>query len=150
MKFIPVIFTVLVTLISCNLFGPEKTQENEGVDAVRIEYLGSSTSGNTDLATFKLVNDSTSSIQYFAYDITSLHYSTEVLTDTGWVYLFWNWCGTGAEYFELEAGSSVEFQTFLPDSSCTWRVLTSISDMTGSNGYILRSESLNTPVIKHY
>lgn len=143
MKFAPVISVILVSLISCDLFGPEENLGNEVLDAVRIEYLGSTSSSYADLATFKLVNDSTSSIQYFAYDVSSLHYSTEVLTDTGWVYLFWNWCGTGAEYFELEAGTSIDFKTFLPDTSCTWRLLVSVSDMTGSNGYILYSENLD-------
>lgn len=132
----------LFTLVSCHVFGPEDEKKREGVNAVRIEYLGETSGTYADLASFNLVNDSTASIQYFAYDKISPHYSTEALTDTGWVYLFWNWCGTGAEYFELEAGASVEFTTLLPDTSCTWRVLVSVTDMSLTNGYILRSENL--------
>lgn len=94
------------------------------------------------MASFTMVNDSPESIKYFAYDATSPHYSTEALADTGWAYLMWNWCGTGAEYFNLGTDLSFNFLVMLPNENCTWRVILNTTDMDDSNYRILRSESI--------
>jgi len=136
------ILWVLVLIWNCDAVDPDEAMRLEDPGAVRIIYNGLSQEGDASLASFTIVNDSTESIQYFAYDSHSMHYSTETLTDTGWVYLSWNWCGTGASYFTLEPEDKVDFYTSLPNTSCTWRVVLSIADLELSTSYLLWSESL--------
>jgi len=117
---------VFLLLLSCESVETDMYMEYDGYPNVRIEYNGITSNSDILQASFTLVNDSTASLQYYAYDIDSPHYSTEVLSDSGWVYLFWNWCGTGADWYPLEAGTSIDFNTTLPSHSCTWRVVLSI------------------------
>lgn len=142
MKLILIKMVMLAILVSCDVFDPGNDYSSDDRNSVHIEYLGHSASADVDLAAFRLVNDSTATIQYFACDTTTLYYSAEVLSDTGWVSHPWSWCGTGAVYIQLEPENTVEFNTLLPDSSCSWRVRLAIADMSGSKGYILYSERL--------
>ena len=126
---------------SCEAPEDEKLT-NHSDELIRIDFLAVESTDQGDIASFLLVNDSTASVQYFAYDQTFPHYSTEVQNDTGWTYLFWNWCGTGADYWPLEPGAQVEFTTMLPQESCTWRVRLGVSDTELSTSYTLYSESI--------
>lgn len=142
-------FTLFIgLLIECDSVTPKKLIGNDNPDygTVHIVYNGITSEDHQSVASFSLINDSTEAIQYFAYSKHSLHYSTEVLTDTGWVYLMWNWCGTGASYYVLEVDSSVQFCTVLPQDNCTWRVLVDITDMEYENHYTLRSEEIDFSV----
>jgi hypothetical protein len=136
------IISTLMLIWNCEAVDSEDPISLQEPGAVRIVYNGINQNGDQSLASFSIINDSTGSLQYFAYDFQSMHYSTEMQTDTGWVYLAWNWCGTGASYFPLEPQSQVEFHTGLPANSCTWRVLLSIADMDFTTSAILRSESI--------
>jgi|GEM_PF-393393 len=126
----------LIFLILCGILGlmacespHEQTLDDQPVPGtVQLVYNGISTEESVTAANFTLYNDSTVTIHYFAYDENNLHYSSEVLSDTGWAYLFWNWCGTGAEYLPLEPQQEISFRTSLPPTSCTWRLLVNISD----------------------
>ena len=109
---------------------------------VQVLYEGITTTGGGERAEFSLINDSTTTVEYFAYSVDQPHYSTEMLSDTGWVYLFWNWCGTGASNLELPADSSQTFYASLPYESCTWRMMISIWDPGAESGYILYSEPI--------
>ena len=137
-----VLFISAVVLWNCEAVAPDESLTLDDPGVIRIIYNGLSQDGERSQASFTLVNDSTESIQYFAYDPVSMHYSTEALADTGWAYLAWNWCGTGADYQPLEAGNQVDFFTDLPATSCTWRVVLNIADMDLTTSYMLRSESL--------
>ena len=123
----PAVLTMMLLLfLSCEAPSSEAAEELFEPGRIQILYQGV-TQTDPPQAHFLLYNDSTVTIQYFAYDVEDLHYSTETLTDTGWAYLMWNWCGTGAEYFDLRPQESIHFQTALPQESCTWRVLASIT-----------------------
>ncbi len=141
-KIIILAFMVSLVFLNCEAVAPDESLFLEDPEPVRIIYNGLAQEQNASLASFTLVNDSADSLQYFGYDQQSMHYSTEALADTGWTYLFWNWCGTGADYHILEPDNQVDFYTSLPNQSCTWRVVLSISDMDSSNTYLLKSESL--------
>ncbi|NQV50590.1 MAG: hypothetical protein HQ507_08835 [Candidatus Marinimicrobia bacterium] len=135
-------FIILTLIWNCEVVEPNEAITAKDTDAIRINYNGITQDEGQSLASFSIVNDSTESIQYFGYDPQSMHYSTEMLTDTGWVYLSWNWCGTGASYYPLEPDSQIEFRTGLPSNSCTWRVLLNISDMELTTSHMLKSESI--------
>jgi len=137
-----ILLTIFILIWNCEAVDSEDAIAQQELGAVRILYNGLIHEGDQSLASFSIVNDSTESIQYFAYDLYSMHYSTEMHTDTGWVYLAWNWCGTGASYFPLEPDAQVEFKTGLPLNSCTWRVLLNISEMDLTSSHMIRSESL--------
>ena len=140
MKVIINVILFVLVIVSCDVFEPEEALKQEGT--IHLQYDGIVSTQSGDKAAFTLVNDSTAGIQYFAYDATSPHYSTEALADTGWAYLNWNWCGTGAEYFELESGTSIQFYTSLPYESCTWRVMLSLAPMDLTSSRILRSDEI--------
>ncbi len=146
----PFLLTLLISLccIACESSDGENVFGNQVFESGRVQlfYEGIQFSDSNEVASFILLNDSTVDVQYFAYSQTSLHYSTEVLSDTGWVYLFWNWCGTGAEYHVLESGSSTRFETHLPQEDCTWRVLVNIADMEHTMSYTLRSAGIEFTV----
>lgn len=109
---------------------------------VQILYKGITTEDSIEWANFTLLNDSTVDISYFAYNANHPHYSTQMLSDTGWVWLMWNWCGTGASYLPLESGTSMDFRTGLPHLDCTWRVILGIHCDSGSNDFILGSDPI--------
>lgn len=133
---------LFVLVISCGLVDTQESLEKLESGRAYISYNGIISNNGSLQASFTMVNDSAETIQYFAYASAQPHYSTEVLTDSGWVYLFWNWCGTGAEYFSLESGSSFEFTTNLPYESCTWRVMINVSGQEGANAHFVRSEGI--------
>jgi len=137
-----VLFLLSLLFISCGIVDTKEPRETLEIGQPYIIYNGIVSNNGSSQASFTMVNDSTETIQYFAYTPAEPHYSAEVLTDSGWVYLFWNWCGTGAEYFSLESDSSFEFTTNLPYESCTWRVMINVSDQEGTNTYFVRSEGL--------
>jgi hypothetical protein len=129
----------LLSLMACES-PAEQMLENQPVPGtIQLVYKGVSTEESVTAANFTLHNDSTGTIHYFAYDENNLHYSSEVLSDTGWAYLFWNFCGTGAEYLPLEPTQEVSFRTSLPPNSCTWRLLVNISDDSQEWGQLRRS-----------
>ncbi len=129
-------------LLACESVEDERLFENSPRSALQISYNGIQTEQGVSLASFTLINDSTESIQYFAYSQALPHYSTEELSDSGWVYLFWNWCGTGADWHLLDPGSMIEFTTPLPDHDCTWRVVLSVVDPGYNTGFSLYSQGL--------
>lgn len=133
-----IIFTTLPLLLLTACMSP-----NEAVGIVpgrlQILYKGITHHVGWDAAAFTLYNDSTSSISYFAYSPTSILYGTEALTDTGWTRLMYGWCGTGASYYELAPHESIDFETTLPQESCTWRVFFQVSENATTPLYTLRS-----------
>jgi len=137
-----VVLLILGVLTACNSVYDPTFEDTKILHSPRIVYEGIQSEAGFSSANFTLRNDSTESITYFAYSENALHYSSEVLSDTGWVYLLWNWCGTGAEYLPLEAKAEVEFGTSLPPYSCTWRVLVTISGDEQEWAQLLYSEPL--------
>lgn len=111
--------------------------------SVQILYRGIVDEGDQSWAMFTLTNDSTEDIEYFAYSAMQPHFSTEMLSDSGWTWLFWNWCGTGASYFPLKSGSSMDFKTGLPHLDCTWRVVLSASCDPDEGGFIVSSRPID-------
>lgn len=138
-----IISCLTLIMLSCGVVDTQETLKKEIAEGTPyVTYNGIVSEDGNSQASFTMVNDSTETIQYFAYSATAPHYSTEVLSDTGWVYLLWNWCGTGADYISLEPGSSFDFVTQLPYEDCSWRVLISVANLDYSNSYILRSEAI--------
>jgi len=128
-KLIYVAILVLVTLASCSIFAPEENLERESDNTLHLDYEGQVLAEGGYTASFSLVNDSTGSIQYFGYTEVYPLYSAQARSDTGWTNLMWGWCGTGTTNFSLESGSSISFQTMLPNEACTWRLVLDITDM---------------------
>jgi len=143
---------ITVALTSCGIVDPGKHQgrqpsEQTENESVHLDYNGIIATDEGSLASFTLVNDSTHTIQYFAYSESTILYNEEALTDTGWTNLMWGWCGTGAEYYPLQPGESIDFEAFLPLSSCTWQL---VLEITGTNleyiGQIRSKNIIYTPV----
>ena len=136
------LFLSISYLLSCN------TVENNEYGKVHIKYMGTEESPNGSVAAFQLVNDTTETIHYLAYGEGNPHYSTEVLTDSGWTYLMWNWCGTGTSPVDFEPGAKMKFTTALPMYDCTWRVILSVSIVSSDKFYTLKSEKIEYSVPK--
>ena len=138
---------ILLFLISCGINEPDEKLGLDAIDpvdieSVHIDYNGIIPSETGQIASFTIVNDSTHAIQYFGYTESNLLYNGEALTDTGWTNLWWGWCGTGAEYFKLEPDSSVDFESFLPLTSCTWRLVLEIAGVNMENARLIRSQNI--------
>ena len=143
LKSLPLLFMLLCTLVACSNPGEPLIDDTVESGKVQILYRGITQDIDGTWAEFTLVNDSTELLSYFAYDANHPHYSTEMLSDSGWTWLFWNWCGTGAEYFPLESGGRVDFKTSLPHIDCTWRVLVGATCNPDSGSFMLRSRSID-------
>jgi len=129
-------FIILSILFSCN------NVESYKSGAVQIRYTGVEEGEYGSVASFLLVNDSTETVEFWAYGEEFPHYSTEVLTDTGWIYLMWNWCGTGTSPVEFKPGDKMKFTTSLPNYNCTWRVLLGVSVVDSENYYTVKSNEI--------
>ena len=132
--------------MACDTIEPDENLEQERLESIHLDYEGIVQLEWGQAASFNLVNDSTETIQYFAYSEDSPLYNAEVLADTGWTILWWGWCGTGAEYFDLEPGSEVAFYSMLPPTSTTWRLLLSVADPGEENYQWIRSENIHYTV----
>ena len=136
------VFVVMVLLVSCGLNDPEGNLEGERSGTVYMEYNGMVWAEGGFAPSFSLVNDSSATIQYFAYSETYPLFNAEALSDTGWTNLMWGWCGTGAEFITLEPDSSIKFMGFLPNYSCTWRLVLDIIEIDSVNSHQIRSENI--------
>ncbi|NQU68690.1 MAG: hypothetical protein HQ510_12170 [Candidatus Marinimicrobia bacterium] len=85
---------------------------------------------STGIATFTLGNTTTDTYQYSGYSDNYLFYHTQYLNDDSWDYIFFNWCGTGVESFDLIPETFIDFQVPNPNSSCIWRVRLQIWNVT--------------------
>lgn len=54
-----------------------------------------------------LKNNTTESLLYWGFSKSSPLKTVEVLSDTGWAVVVWDWCGTGAEQQEVKPNESV-------------------------------------------
>ena len=136
------LFTFLLLVCSC-----DAVESNES-GTLHIKYTGVEEGEYGTVATFLMGNDTTETISYLAYGEESPHYSTEVLTDSGWTYLMWNWCGTGTTPVDLKPGAKTKFTTALPDYECTWRVVLGISVVGSDKYYTLKSDKIDHLVSK--
>ena len=141
-QFLSWVFLILI-LGACEAVEEDFMAEKSLQSEVYIAYNGIIQTENGTAASFTVVNDSSASIQYFGYSENAPHYSTEVLTDTGWVYLFWNWCGTGAEWQVLERDASFNFDTGLPYEESTWRIVLNVSATENLYANELRSQAIS-------
>ena len=123
------------------LFSCDTLESNES-GTVKIIYSGIEESQNGSVAAFLLVNDTTETVQFWAYGEEAPLFSTEVLSDTGWTYLMYNWCGTGSSPIELDPGSKTKFTTSLPHYDCTWRVILGISVANSDKYYNVKSNEI--------
>ncbi len=133
--------TIMLFLSISILFSCDTVNSNES-GTLHIKYIGIEKVEYGTVAAFLLVNDTTETINYLAYGEENPHYSTEVLTDSGWTYLMWNWCGTGTSPVHFEPGSKMKFTTALPRYDCTWRVILSVSVVSSDKFYTLKSENI--------
>ncbi len=53
-----------------------------------------------------LTNNSPNSVVYFGFSKSSPLKTVEILSDTGWSVVVWDWCGTGAERQEVKPNES--------------------------------------------
>ncbi len=128
------LFLSISILYSCD------TVQSNSSGTLQIRYTGIEESDHGSVAAFLLVNDTTETVVFSAYEGGTPHYSAEVLTDTGWTYLMWNWCATGTSPTELKPGSKKKFTTSLPTYDCTWRVILDISVAESEKYYTLKSD----------
>lgn len=133
----------LLIIVACS--DPVDDRDGDPLEPGRVQilYKGIVNDDGTSWAMFTLVNDSTEDLEYFAYNAAQPHYSTEMLSDTGWTWLMWNWCGTGASYHTLGSGEEVDFKTGLPHLDCTWRVILSATCDPETSGFIVRSRAID-------
>ena len=136
------VLVVMVLLVSCGINNPEEKLEGERSGTVFLEYNGMVSTRGGDVPSFTLMNDSTETIQYFGYSKIYPLFNAEAHTDTGWTHLMWGWCGTGAEYFNLDPDSSISFMGFSPNYSCTWRLVLDIVEIDSVNFRQIRSENI--------
>ena len=140
------ILNLVLVFISLFIAASCDTVESNEPGTLHINYNGIEEGEYGSVATFLIVNDSTETISYWGYDEKNPHYSTEVLTDTGWTYLMYNWCGTGTIPIELEPGTYSKFTTPLPSYGCTWRVMLGVSVLESEKYYTLKSDKIDHSV----
>jgi hypothetical protein len=136
------VLMIPILLCSCGLVEPADSQPQKDLQTIHLDYRGMVAVEGGRGASFALVNDSTTAIQYFGYSESNPLYSGEALSDTGWTSLWWGWCGTGAVYHVLAPGSQVNFVSMLPTSNGVWRLLLDISDVGDENYRRLRSKEI--------
>ena len=78
--------------------------------------------GAEDYYTFRVINNRDKTLWYSGYQEGSPIYTTQVLSDTGWVYSGQGWCGTGLTMIEFSPGSSFTISVIKPESIRVWRV----------------------------
>ncbi len=136
------VLVLVVFLVSCGILDPDENLKGKDEGAIRLDYLGLEWAEGGFVPSFSLVNDSIEAIQYFGYAQSNPLFSAEALTDTGWTNLMWGWCGTGAEFYPLEPGSSIQFLGITPSNSCTWRLVLYITEMDSVTSHMIRSENI--------
>lgn len=148
-----ILLVILVVFTACDVIDPDEKlnrqiSEQTDNESVHLDYNGIISTDEGQVASITLANDSTHTIQYFAYSESFLLYNEEARTDTGWTNLMWGWCGTGAEYYPLQPGESINFEAFLPLSSCTWRLVLEIAGLNMEYIGQIRSENIIYNIIE--
>lgn len=109
--------------MACQAVEDADLQANLMPGRVQVLYTGVTQVDDTPLAAFTVVNDSTDTLWYWGYAPESLLYGGECWSDTGWTSLFWGWCGTGTQRYDLPPQSQLDITTRMPDTAGTWRLV---------------------------
>ena len=113
-----IFFSILFfSLISC-LRDTNPINSTVDNDGIIINSTGQSQDG---IYKFKISNTQESSVWYLGYQEHSPIYTTQVLSDTGWVYSGLGWCGTGLMKIEFNPGDSFMIDVKKPDTNRPWR-----------------------------
>jgi len=129
-------------ILSASLFYSCDTVQSNESGTLHIKYTGIEEGEYGTVASFLIVNDTTATVNFWAYGGETPLYSTEVLTDSGWTYLMHSWCATGASSIEFKAGARKRFVTSLPNYDCTWRVILGVSIVDSEKYYTLKSDEI--------
>lgn len=136
------VLNIILFFISLSISISCDSVESNETGTVQILYNGIEKGEYGKAASFLLINDSTEIIEFWGYDEKSPLYSSEVLTDTGWTYLMWNWCGTGASPVKFSPGDRIKFITPLPNIDCTWRVILGVKVAESEEYYTVKSKEI--------
>ncbi len=95
-----ILSAVLISLFIISCSDPASPSEPPPVSLTFIE--------NSEFdAKLLLKNNTTESLFYWGFTKSSPLKTVEVLSDTGWTVVAWDWCGTGAEQQEVQSNESV-------------------------------------------
>lgn len=82
----------------------EPTDPSASGNSVTLSYA----SVNNQQASLTLINSTDAPLYYFGFGQANPLKTVEVLTDTGWAAIIWDWCGTGAELQQVKPHSVAE------------------------------------------
>lgn len=101
MRPLPVLFgIILISAAGCT----EPTGPTAPGNSVSLTFA----SVNEQQVTLILTNSTDAPVSYLGFGQAHPLKTVEVLTDTGWSAVLWDWCGTGAEMQVVQPYSSVE------------------------------------------
>ncbi len=101
MKLIIPVFLLIMFAAGCSDSDPVSTVPADGT--ITLSY--SSTVGNEARLLFS--NNTATPVRYLGFGASSPLKRVEFLSDTGWVTSLWEWCGTGATEYSVQARTSV-------------------------------------------
>lgn len=96
-------------------------------------------------ATLVLINSTNAPVSYLGFGQAHPLKTVEVLSDTGWTAVLWDWCGTGAELQTVQPYSSVEIIAPAIRRHATTRVKFSIILSPDEEYRVLTSDEFFVP-----
>lgn len=96
-------------------------------------------------ANLLLSNTTDTPVYYLGFGKEHPLKKVEVLTDTGWCTVMWDWCGTGAELQQIPSHSSAVILAPAPQRNVKTRVTFSITHSPEGEYSILTSDEFVVP-----
>jgi hypothetical protein len=128
---------ILISAAGCS----EPTRPTVSGNSVSLTFA----SVDEQQATLILINSTDAPVSYLGFGQAHPLKTVEVLTDTGWSAILWDWCGTGAETQLVQPHSSVEIIAPVIRRNVTTRVTFGIIQQPDEAYRILTSNVFFVP-----
>lgn len=135
------LFVLLVNVFIFTSGCSEPTDPSASGNSITLTYA----SVDNQQATLTLSNSTDAPVYYFGFGQANPLKTVEVLTDTGWSAIIWDWCGTGAELQQVKPHSAAEILAPALRRNVKTRVTFSIAQSPEEEYHTLSSNEFVIP-----
>ena len=130
-------FVLTVSLVSCanpqHSIGEEPGQVSEQGEIEPLLQLPTVIAAEFDDSGYNcrvtVLNDTGRPLLYYGYKQGHIFWHHDRWIGEQWQDEYFGWCGTGANYHQLKAGDSADFDVYFPQAKGPWRVYAYFSDL---------------------